>query len=145
MRKASFPTERMYSCQSCVKTLQSNHQQQVDVTKPAVDTTSHTTQEVSAKPPQKRPFTTIQRKERKIKIPKLYNDIFSDQDGGKLEMVSPVMAAVDQAKALISRRRRCRRKKACAQKGARVIQKVYNRKGVRSRKRTKKGRRHGAK
>ena len=79
------------------------------------------------------------------KIPR--TDIFQDQEGGgRVQLIAPVRAAVEQAKALLRRKRKCRRK-GCRQAGARA--KVYNPNRRRRPKRTKskqrRYRRHGRK
>jgi hypothetical protein len=51
----------------------------------------------------------------------LYQDVF-DQEGGRLQLVTPIQATLDQAKATINRKRKCKKKRACKQTGF----KVYN-------------------
>ena len=71
-------------------------------------------------------------------------DIFQDQYGGRVQLIAPVRAAVEQAKALISRKRKCKRRKGCRQVGSRATRKVYNRVRRRRISRSKR-RRHGRK
>ena len=98
-----------------------------------------------AKVPRKRPLQLTYTKNKKPRT-----DIFPDQEGGG-KMIAPIRAAVEQAKALLRRKRKCKRRKGCKQVGARVSRrrKVYNpnrrRRNVYSPKRTtkKSKRKHG--
>jgi len=160
MRRASFPTRRVYPCQKCMTIgkstptlMETNSSDEIQHDTPPLagsPPVSKTT--ASAKPGaiQKRDVIMTRRSLKRAKTE--CSDIFSDQEGGKLEMISPVMAAVDQAKALIAlrrrgRRRKCYNRKACIQKGARVGKKVYNRRRTRVVKHTsvKRRRSHGTK
>ena len=86
---------------------------------------------------------------KKIPIPKKprlpakrkYEDIFNDQEGGRVQLISPTWAGVQQAKALLKRRKKCKYRKGCKQYGQRS-RKVYNRK---RKGRISKHRRHGRK
>ena len=65
-----------------------------------------------------------------------FGDVFRDQEGGRVQLVTPTQAAVAQAKARI---RRCKRKKGCKQTGW----KVYNPRHSRRRTRKRRKRKHG--
>lgn len=68
----------------------------------------------------KRPITRAGPKAKRTRV-----SIFEDQDGrGGPRLITPVRAAVEQAKALV--RRRCKHRRGCKQKGGKRIRKDYN-------------------
>ena len=73
-------------------------------------------------------------------------DVFRDQYGGRVQLIAPVRAAVEQARALIKRKRACKRRKGCRQVGSRAPRRrVYNPKGTARKSKTRRYRRHGRK
>jgi hypothetical protein len=123
MYKGSIPAKRLRNNQSWVN--------------PHQPTIAHEPTKMVKQPQKRQIEKPLERptKARRVK----HLDIFDQDGGGKPRLVSPMMATLEQAKAMLSRKRKCKQRKACRQMGA----KVYNRKKKRGYRR--KARRHGTK
>ena len=119
MYRGTNPRNKKHTCSTCTQ-------------KKAV---SHSDfQQSPQEPPTKKP-RFIKQKVRPPPTPlskselKRYHTMFVDQEGGRIQFVTPVRAAVEQAKAMIAPTdERVGDEKGCKLTGGRIRKKVYNRK-----------------
>lgn len=133
MYRGSHPRVRKHTCSLCA-TKKPLPPQKPTPEEPPTKTVKLSKQEKASKP--KAPRS-------KQQLKRAYADVFVDQEGGRVQLIAPVRAAVEQAKAMLSRRRRCRKGKGCKLRGGR--RRAYNPKSVKRISHKPKRRRNGRK